>query len=167
MTVVKAFAAVLTALAALILGATAAAATPYVSGATCSVTDGTPAVGGRDTVNCTDFGGHDTVQFTLHSATYPLGSAVTDADGAVTIDITLPDGVDGKHQIRAFDPTTNQLASVDINIGGTGTGGEENGGGGGPTAITGVAIFGLGGLGVLLVVGGALVLLAGRRKANA
>jgi hypothetical protein len=142
--------------------ATAASATPYVPGATCSVTDGTPAVGGSVTVNASDFGADDDIQFTLHTVTYPLGSATSDGAGSVSITADLPDGVAGHHTIQAFDPTTNQLCSVDVNIGGSGTGGQHNGGG--PTATTGVAVFALGGLAVLLLIGGGLLLLAGRRR---
>ena len=76
----------------------------------------------------------------------------------------LPDGVAGHHQVQAYDPTTNQLCSVNVNIGGKGTGGEGNHHGGGPTATTGVAIYGLGGIALLLLVGGAALLLAGRRR---
>jgi hypothetical protein len=167
MSAVKRPVGVFVALLGLLLGgllavATAASATPYVPGATCSVTDGTPPVGGPVTVNASDFGAYDDIQFTLHTVTYPLGSATSDGAGSVSITTGLPDGVAGNHTIQAYDPTTNQLCSVDVNIGGSGSGGE--GTGGGPTAVTGVAIFALGGLAVLLLVGGGLLVLAGRRR---
>lgn len=148
-----------------LFAASVATATPYVSGATCSVTDGTPPIGGTDTVNCIDFGGNDSIHFSLHTAVYPLGNAPSNSDGSVSINVQFPNNVAGHHTIEAYDPTTNQLASVDVNIGGSGTGGKHHhhhhGGG---TAMTGVAVFTLGGLGVLLLIGGGLFLFAGRRR---
>jgi hypothetical protein len=150
--------------------AASSSAAPYSNPATCSTNTSNPAVGGTVVLSCTGFGGNDTVDITLHTVTYSLGSATTDTNGAFTKTLQLPAGVSGPHTIVAFDPTTGQSASVAITIGssgGTSGGGTSSGGGsssGGGLSNTGVAVIGIGALGVVLLVGGGLMLLAGRRR---
>lgn len=151
--------------AALVALASASDAAPcaYSNCVTLSVSTTTPPVGGTITISGTGWGANDTVNITLHTATYPLASPTADASGAFTTTVTLPAGVSGRHTIVAVDPTTGQTASVAITIGAPSAAPGAAPGGGG-LSNTGVAVISIGALGVVLLVGGGLMLLAGRRR---
>lgn len=105
-----------------------------------------------------------TVDLTLRSVVSSLGSATADSSGAFTKTVCLPDGVTGAHQICGTNSAGTACADItitgaDTNGGGTPTGG----GGGGGLSSTGVAVLSIGGLGLVLLVGGGFLLLAGRR----
>lgn len=143
--------------------------TPYPSGTgtapSTTVSSTTPGVGGDFSAGGTGATPNGTVSGDLHTAVYHLATVKADSSGHWAVSTKLPDGVSGNHTFVVTDLTTGKtLASIALNIGGTtsGTGGVNSGGGG--LAITGVAIVGLGTIGVALLVGGGLMLMAGRRR---
>lgn len=152
-------------LTAVLASASSAGAAPYHKQPTLAVSTTTPAVGATITVTGADYGANETVNLTLHTATYNLGSAQTDANGGFTTSITLPAGVSGTHTLTGTGMTSHGVASVTLVIGGSGTGavGGSSGGGGG-LSNTGAAVIGAGALGISLLIGGLLMLLAGRRR---
>jgi hypothetical protein len=156
------FGAVLVGLAALVVGtaafAASAQAAPYVTQPTVAVSDQTPPAGGTLTVSCSGYVPGDVVTVTLDSVT-TLGSATADASGSLSLSVTLPAGVTGVHTIVCTGATSG-VDSLTITIGSSGAGG----GGGGGLASTGVAVIGIGSLGVLLLIGGGVLLLAGKRR---
>jgi hypothetical protein len=108
-----------------------------------------------------------TVSAELHTAVYDLGSTTADSSGHFSFTVKLPAGVSGQHHLIVTDVSTGTvLSDIALNIGGSGAGGVAAGGGGsgGGTAYTGAAVVGIGVLGVALLLGGAAVLMAGRRR---
>lgn len=152
------------ALLAVVVGASTAQAAPYSNQIVCSVSDSTPPEHSTLTISCTGFNAHVLVHIKLHTAVYNLGSATTDGSGAFSRPITLPDGVTGPHTLTVNDPISGDTGSVPIVIGGSGTGGGSTGGGGGITSNTGVAVLGIGTLGVALLAAGGVMLYTGRRR---
>lgn len=133
-----------------------------------SVSDQTPVAGSTITVSGSGFLAGETVDCVLHSAAVDLGSAQADANGNVSLVVTLPTGVTGAHTIVLTGETSGRTVSIPITIqaasaGGSGGSGGSGGGGGG-LASTGVAVLGIGGLGVVLLIGGGFLLLAGKRR---
>jgi hypothetical protein len=137
-----------------------AQAAPYTAQPTVSVSDETPTEGGTLTLTGQGFGSSEDVNNTLHTVTYPLTSAHTDAAGNFSVVVTLPAGVTGTHTIVSAGVTSGRTASVTITIGAPSTGGA----GGGGLSNTGVAVIGIAGVGVLLLIGGGTMLLAGKRR---
>jgi hypothetical protein len=153
------FTAALVGLVALILGAAAfsgsALAAPYVNAATVSVSNQNPSEGGSLGVTCAGFTGGEQIGVTLDAQT-DLGSGTADASGSFNTTVTLPQGVTGQHTIVCAG-AAGETASLTITIGATTTGG-------GGLSNTGVAVVGIGSLGVILLVGGALLLMVGKRR---
>jgi hypothetical protein len=137
-----------------------AAAAPRCAGdcATLSARTTTPVAGARLTLAGTDFGGSDRITLTLHGALNPLGRVRTNASGAFRTTISLPTQVTGRHAIVASEPSTGEQAVQVLRIS-TAAGTSR--------AYTGVAVIGLGALCVVLLIGGGLLLLAGRRQVSA
>jgi hypothetical protein len=164
--------AVLAMVAAALAFATSAQAdpTPYPSGTgspAVSVSSTTPAPGGPFSASGDGATPNGSVSGDLHTAVYHLATVTADATGHWSMSTTLPAGVTGNHTFVVTDVATGKtLASVALDIGGAaaGSSGGGSGGGGGGLAITGVAIIGLGTIGVALLVGGGLMLMAGRRR---
>jgi hypothetical protein len=125
-----------------------------------------PPVGGTITISGSGFPANDTLVITLHTKTYTLGTTTTDSSGSYSVTVKLPDGVSGKHTITVEDPATHKKAKIRITIGsahgaaGAATSDSSSGG----LSSTGVAVMGIGALGVVLLVGGGLMMLAGRRR---
>ncbi len=162
-----------TVLAALSLSGSASAAPgDYGGGATSPVvTTQTPTVGSQLGVSGQACAPNETLTLSLGQAT--LGTTVTDASGAYSTTVTLPSGVTGPQVITVkgsqgcfgTEALVISAASGGGNGGGNGSGsGSGSGGGGGSLASTGVAVAGIGAVGVVLLVGGGLMLLAGRRR---
>jgi hypothetical protein len=142
-----------------------AGAAPYGGGASIALSASTVAEGGHVTISGTGFEATRTVTLTLHTVTVSLGTAQTDASGAFSTTVTLPSGVTGSHTITAADAAGNSAsATITITAPGRGTSGGGSGGSGGGVSATGVAVIGLSAVGFALLVGGALMLLAGRRR---
>jgi hypothetical protein len=154
------FTAALVGLVALILGAAAfsgsALAAPYVNAATVSVSNQNPSEGGSLGVTCAGFTGGEQVGITLGAQT-DLASGTADASGSFNTTVTLPQGVTGQHTIVCAG-AAGETASLTITIGAATTGG------GGGLSNTGVAVVGIGALGLALLAGGGAMLLAGKRR---
>ena len=153
------FTAALVGLVALILGAAAfsgsALAAPYVNAATVSVSNQNPSEGGSLGVTCAGFTGGEQIGVTLDAQT-DLASGTANASGSFSTTVTLPQGVTGQHTIVCAG-AAGETASLTITIGAVTTGG-------GGLSNTGVAVVGIGSLGVILLVGGALLLMVGKRR---
>jgi len=176
--------AVTTMLVATVLFASTANAAPYTNAPTLSVSTSNPAVGATLTVAGADFVAGTTVDLTLHTQTYDLGTATVDAGGSFTTTVTLPAGVSGTHTLAATDPAGNTIltASLTIVIGADNSGGGANGagsagngsgagngalaagGGNGGLAYTGVPVTGIVVVGLLLLLAGFVTLLTSRRR---
>lgn len=158
-------------LVALGFAGTSANATPvqYPTGGspTLTLSVSTAVEGSTIGVQGFNYAANETV--TLHSAESTLGTARTDATGHFSTSVTLTNGVTGQQTVVGTG-ATGDSASASILIttsgsGGGGTGGGGTGGGGtGGLSNTGVAVLSIGGLGLLLLVGGAAMLFAGRRS---
>ena len=119
-----------------------------------------PAEGGQLTVSGTGAAPNETLTLTLDTGAV-LGTTTADSTGAFSTTVTLPSGVTG-HHIITVSGSAGYLGTEAVDIQASGGGG--SGGGGGGLAGTGVAVIGIGALGVVLLVGGALMLMAGRRR---
>ena len=157
-------------LAGLLLGAFALAApsiaAPYSNPTTISGSTQSGVEGGTVGVSGTGFLANETIDFVLHSDPVDLGTTKADASGSFSATLTLPDGVTGNHTIVATGETSGRTASFPITISapGSATGTTGGGSGGGGLPVTGAAVLGVGGLGALLLVGGGVMLLIGKRQ---
>jgi hypothetical protein len=158
---------ILAALATIAVALTAASfagpanAAPYTRQPTLSINVQTPAVGATVVLTGAGYLPGVQVTVTLHTAVTTLGSVTSDASGGFTKSVTLPAGVSGTHTIVGAGTGSNDSASVTITIGGSSGGGT---GGGGGLSSTGVAVVSIGTVGIALLIGGGLMLLAGRRR---
>jgi hypothetical protein len=144
----------------LVVGSTAARAVPgYTDHASISFS----ATGscGHLTVSGEGFAANEQVTLTLHTKVYDLGTVQADANGDFSLAVTLPDGVDGSHTIVAKGTTSEASGTLTLSNC-AGTGGQSGGGGG--LSNTGVAVMSIAGLGVLLLIGGAVLVLSSRRR---
>ena len=146
---------------AAIFGAPSSSAAPYSHQPTLSVSTQTPAEGSTITVTGADFVAGVEVTLTLHTVVVTLGSATPNSSGGFSRSVSLPAGVTGTHTIVASGGSANDTASVTIDIGAPAGGSTSSGGN---LSSTGVAIIGIGSLGLLLLIGGGVTLLAGRRR---
>ena len=136
-------------------------AQPYVPASTVSVSDQTPAAGSSLTFCGADFQAGETVTIALDNGTaYP--SVVADSSGAFCTTLVLGATLTGTHTLTATGTTSGSTASIEITVAGvtasvipTATAG---------LAFTGAAVLGIGALGALILVGGALLVFAGRRR---
>ncbi|MCW2497741.1 hypothetical protein [Jatrophihabitans sp.] len=97
----------------------------------------------------------------FHSTPVSLGTVAVNSAGAFDITVKIPsDATVGLHHIEGTDAVTGAVGSFAVTVTGAGTG--TSGGGG--IASTGVAVIGIGALGTVLLVGGGLMLMAGRRR---
>jgi hypothetical protein len=171
MPVTKRLIAALFALGAMLVASVATAgsstADPYSHHMSCSVNVSNPRAGGTITIRC--IGAHHDVDLTiiLHSRAVFLGTMTTDASGKASRSVTLPAGLTGHHTLIIHDPL-GRTSAIPLTISSSGTAGQATNTGtngtGGTTAFTGVAVIGIGALGLVLLVGGGMVLLLGRRR---
>lgn len=162
---IAALIAVLGMIAATLAFSASASAYPPGTGPSLSLSSSTAPEGGSVTVFGNGFT-PGTVNLTLCSTTSSLGTAQADSTGAFTQGVTLPAGVTGAQKICGTNSAGTASADITITTssGGGGGGGGGTGGGGGNLAGTGAAVIGIGVLGVLLLVGGGAMLLAGKRR---
>lgn len=142
------------------LGATASAyppgQAPQISLNKSSVPAGSPV-----TVFGQKFTPNQQADLSLHSTPVALGVVTIDANGNFTAQVTIPSGTTlGAHTVEALDVASGDVATAPLTVTGSGT----SGGGGGTLGGTGVAVIGIGALGAVLLVGGLLMLMAGRRR---
>jgi hypothetical protein len=109
-----------------------------------------------------DFAPNAAVRLTLGSdAAVLLGFAQADSTGALAVSVTVPaDVAAGTHTLQVDSATDTAFATVQVGCGGAGGGAAAGGGG---LSQTGVAVVGTVALGIALLTGGLLMVLAGRR----
>jgi uncharacterized membrane protein len=141
-------------------GANAASVAPPPGGGTGGVhiTNPSPQPGGTVTVsgqNC-DVNSPVTVSFDGTQ----IGSGTTDGSGNYSITVTIPsDASPGHHTITVTGASCSGTLGIEVVA-------PSSANGGGSLAGTGVAVVGIGALGVVLLVGGGMMLLAGRRRSH-
>ena len=140
----------------------AGSASAYPSGTnpqiSLSHTSGSPG----DSVNVVGehFTPHNTATLSFHSASIALGTVNVNGQGGFTVTVTVPDVGIGTHTVHAVDNASGISADPAVfTITASGAGSA-----GGGLASTGVAVLGIALLGMVLLVGGGLMLLAGRRR---
>jgi hypothetical protein len=138
-----------------------AAPWPYTHHATTSVSNQSPRAGSSLTFCGQDFLPGETVTITLdHSISYP--SVTTDTSGAFCTTIVL--GVSltaGTHTLTATGATSGRTSGTAIQVLGVSASAAPTTSG---LAFTGANAIGIGALGGLLLLGGAAMVLAGRRR---
>ena len=144
--------------AAVAFGGGAASAYPSGSVPTISLDHSSGPVGDKVVVTGQGFTANKQATLTFHSNDVALGSVAISATGTFTDTITVPNVALGGHQVEALDQASNSTASAAFDVTG------EGAGGGGGLANTGVAVLGIASLGLVLLVGGGLMLMAGRRR---
>ena len=158
----KSLAALLIGVFALLFGMTAvASATPYVGATETFASTDTPSDGGTFTVSGTGFGADETVSNTLHSASYALTSAETNAAGDFSVSVTLPAGVTGVHHIVSTGETSGDTATLTITIGTTTTTTTSSSG---SLPFTGADVVAMVVVAAALIGGGGVFFIAGRRR---
>jgi hypothetical protein len=91
-----------------------------------------------------------------------IGSGTANAAGRYNIKVTIPSNASpGSHTITVSGPGANCSGVEGISVTAPGSGGGSNSGG---LASTGVAVVGIGALGAVLLIGGGMMLLAGKRR---
>ena len=138
---------------------------PYAKPVTVGVSDQSPCAGCSLTVGGQGYQAGETVEVVMHTVTYALGSATADSSGDYSMVVSLPSGVTGTHTIVATGLTSGRSTSTTITIAaadGSGSGSDDGSPGG--LAYTGAAGRGLGCVGVGRLIGGGLMLLAGKRR---
>jgi hypothetical protein len=156
----KRFGVITTVLAGVAIGAflfaTGAQAAPYSTAPAVAASTQVPAEGSSLTLTGSGYLSGETVDNVLHSAPYALQSAVADGLGNFSVSVTLPSGVTGSHTISSTGAISGRVSTIAITI----VTPQSSGG----LPDTGVAILGIGSVGVTALVVGGLVLLAGRRR---
>ncbi len=136
-----------------------AGAYPPGTAPTLSVGTTTPAPGGSLTISGAGLGSNLPGTITLHTTVVTLGTFTTDSSGGFTATVTIPSDVSGTHTLVAA--TSVASISITLDIGGAAA---PNGTTKPGTAFTGAAVIGVGFLGAALLVGGGILLFAGRRR---
>ena len=155
-------------IAAIVAFAVPANAASYATQPTTSVSNQTPAAGSGITFCGQGFLPSEAVAITLDNGTrYP--SVIADTSGAFCTTIVLGATLTGTHVITASGATSGRTSSTEIHVAGvTANAGTTTGTTTGGLAFTGAAVIGIGALGGLLLIGGAImVFTARRRKASA
>jgi hypothetical protein len=156
-------------IAAVALASPASAVTypPPAAGATVSTQN--PAVGGSVEFCGKGFTAGERVTIKVGATSFP--SVTADSSGEFCTTLVLGVSLSGPQTIVATGVTSGTKVSASIVVGGTSTGGTGGTSGGGTSgngddalANTGAVVISIGALGVLLVVGGSMLVLAGRRR---
>jgi hypothetical protein len=147
-----------------------ASTAPYASNAPgVNITINVTVVNIGGTVNLTLVGavaGHD-INFYIHSKEVYLATHRANSHGVVSAALTIPSSFTGHHTIVARDPLNGQSWSTSLTIASSGAASSTSGSGSGTNGglpNTGAAVLGLGVLALILVFGGATLLLMGRRR---
>ena len=92
-----------------------------------------------------------------------IGSGTANAAGRYNIKATIPSNASpGSHTITVSGPGSSCSGVEGISVSASGSGGGNSSSGG--LASTGVAVVGIGALGAVLLIGGGMMLLAGKRR---
>src|ERR1035437_8606941 len=149
-------------IAVVALAGPANAVAPYTTQPTTSVSNQAPTAGSSVTFCGSGFQAGETVLIALDNGTrYP--SVVADASGAFCTVAVLGVSLSGTHTLIATGATSGRTSSTTIKVLGVsasaGTTTTSCG-----LAFTGAEVIGIGALGGLLLVGGAIMVFAGRRR---
>ena len=142
---------------------------PYGTQTTVSVSNQAPTAGSSVQFCGTGFQPGETVTIGLDNGT-TYRSAVADSSGAFCSTLVLGDTLTGTHTITARGATSGATASVTIVVAGVSANASPPAAAASRPpaaaglAFTGAAVLGIGSLGGLLLVGGAALVLAGRRR---
>ncbi|HVV30283.1 MAG TPA: hypothetical protein VHC41_05335 [Mycobacteriales bacterium] len=152
--------------------AAAADAAPYTNTLSVGVSSTNPSVGGAITVSGNGATAGGQVSIDAHSAVVHLATVTADSSGHYAATVTLPSSLTCSHTIVATDVTTGNTTSTPVTIGdpaacATGTSASGGGGSSGGLPFTGFAARSVAAVGIALLVGGATMLLVGRRKVKA
>lgn len=92
-----------------------------------------------------------------------IGSGTANAAGRYNVKATIPSNASpGSHTITVSGPGANCSGVEGVSVSASGSGGGNSSSGG--LASTGVAVVGIGALGAVLLIGGGMMLLAGKRR---
>lgn len=149
-------------LTGLFFATSSASAYPPGTAPTLGVSNTNAGCGDSVTVSGSHYQPGETVTISQGGKSYTV---TADSTGSFSTSITIvcPNGVDAG-SITATGSSSGDVADISLTAGGTGSGSGGGGSGGGNLSSTGVAVIGIGALGVVLLVGGGLLLLAGRRR---
>ena len=140
-------------------------ASAYPPGRSASLSASASAVtpGGSITVSGTHFKGLVTIRANGRSGPMVLGTVMANADGTFSTSITLPAGefATGSYTVTATD-AFGDVETLTVSVVAAAVAGNPSSGGSG-LPNTGFAVAGIGGLGLLLLLGGGIMLLVGRR----
>jgi hypothetical protein len=134
----------------------------YAKPTTVSVSNQTPKAGSSVQFCGKGFQPGETVTIGLDNGT-TYSSAVADSSGAFCSTLVLGATLTGTHTITARGATSGATASVTIVVV-AGVSANASPPAAAGLAFTGAAVLGIGSLGALLLVGGAALVLAGRRR---
>ena len=153
-------------MAMVVFAAPANAVGPYATQPTTSVSNQSPTAGSNVTFCGSGFQAGETVTIGLNNGTtYP--SVVADSSGAFCTVVVLGASLTGPQTLTATGLTSGRTSSTTIKVLGVSANAAPTPASGG-LAFTGTNAIALGGLGGLLLLGGgAMVLVARRRKVNA
>jgi len=149
-------------IAVVTLAGPANAVAPYVHQPTLTVSNQTPAAGSSITISGSGFTPGETVTIVLDNGTH-FPSVVANSSGSFSEVLVLGVGLSGAHTITATGTTSGHTAKIQIQVAGVGASGGTTSAGSG-LAFTGASVIGIIALGGLLLLGGGLMLLAGRRR---
>jgi hypothetical protein len=146
----------------------------YASTPSCSVSPSSVAPGGTVTVVASGFLPGSTVTFEIErvrSSRAPVGQATANEAGTATAEITVPSSFPpGSYSVtcRGLDAegAAVEVVSIVRVVDGTAGGGDDDGTGGDDLARTGSNTGALARIAVLLVAGGAALLLFGRKRSQ-
>ena len=125
---------------------------------TTSVSNQTPTAGSSIRFCGSGFQPGETVAITLGTTAQP--SVVADSSGSFCTTVVLGATLTGTQTLTATGLTSGATSSLTIRIAGASAGTTPSGG----LAFTGAAVIGIGALGGLLLIGGATMVLASRRR---
>ena len=136
-------------------------AASYTTQPTTSVSNQAPTAGSSVTFCGQGFQAGETVAIALDNGTrYP--SVVADGSGAFCTVAVLGVSLSGTHTLTATGATSGRTSSTTIKVlGVSASAGTTTSGG---LAFTGAEVIGIGALGGLLLIGGAIMVFAGRRR---
>jgi hypothetical protein len=130
--------------------------------ATVSVSNQAPAAGSSITFCGSGFAAGEKVTVALDNGTQ-FPSVFANASGAFCEALVLGVNLEGAHTITATGVTSGRTSSIKIQVAGVGASAGTTAAASG-LAFTGASVIGISALGGLLLVGGGLMLLAGRRR---
>jgi hypothetical protein len=147
-----------------IAGGAVAQAAPYSDQPVLAISTDHPAVGATVTLTGSGYRPGETVVLSMPGRSERLASVVAGSDGTFTVVLALPSGVSGPQSIVARGMTSGRTSTVAITIGDPEPTISPAGSGGSALPDTGVAVVAIGSVGLLLLVGGGVMLLGGRRS---